>query len=109
MTRRPVREADDFSPGPSGRIPETPEPRHSIASRVRGQLTRFPGVCAIFLVRLYQWMLSPLLGKTCRFHPSCSQYFVLAVRKYGLVRAIWKGGLRICRCHPWHPGGFDPP
>lgn len=61
------------------------------------------------LVRLYQWVLRPLLGRRCRFTPSCSEYMILAVRKYGSVRGGWRGILRICRCHPWHPGGFDPP
>ncbi len=60
-------------------------------------------------VRLYQWVLSPLVGRRCRFTPSCSEYMVQAVRKYGALRGAWRGLLRICRCHPWHPGGFDPP
>lgn len=63
----------------------------------------------VALVRLYQWTLSPLLGPLCRFTPSCSEYMVQAVRKYGPLRGAWRGLLRICRCHPWHPGGFDPP
>ncbi|MFN8706408.1 MAG: membrane protein insertion efficiency factor YidD [Planctomyces sp.] len=63
----------------------------------------------ILPVRLYQITLSPLLGRKCRFYPSCSQYFVLAVRRYGPVRGLWKALLRICRCHPLHPGGYDPP
>jgi len=70
---------------------------------------RIPGLLAILLVRIYQIFVSPLFGKTCRFHPSCSQYFILAVKKYGLIRGGWKGGTRICRCHPWNPGGYDPP
>ncbi|MEZ6125332.1 MAG: membrane protein insertion efficiency factor YidD [Planctomycetaceae bacterium] len=70
---------------------------------------RTPGSAAILLVRMYQIFLSPLLGRTCRFHPTCSQYFILAVQKYGLLAALWKGTCRICRCHPWHPGGCDPP
>ena len=64
---------------------------------------------AIFLVRCYQRLLSPLLGRICRFHPSCSEYYILAVRKYGLMRGSWKGVCRICRCHPFHPGGVDYP
>lgn len=72
-------------------------------------LLTLPGEAAILVVRVYQRMISPLLGPTCRFHPSCSQYFILAVRKYGLVIGTWKGGRRILRCHPWNPGGYDPP
>jgi putative membrane protein insertion efficiency factor len=60
-------------------------------------------------VRLYQIFLSPVLGRQCRFLPTCSQYFILAVKKYGAVRGSYRGVLRICRCHPFHPGGYDPP
>jgi putative membrane protein insertion efficiency factor len=63
----------------------------------------------ILLVRFYQVCIGPLLPQVCRFHPSCSQYFILAVRKYGPVCGAWKGVRRICRCHPWNPGGYDPP
>ncbi|MHB8974363.1 MAG: membrane protein insertion efficiency factor YidD [Pirellulaceae bacterium] len=60
-------------------------------------------------VRAYQCVLSPLLGGSCRFTPSCSVYFVEAVRKYGPWRGSWLGFRRILRCHPFHPGGQDPP
>ena len=60
-------------------------------------------------VRLYQILLSPLLGRQCRFEPSCSNYFIQAVRKYGPVKGAWRGLCRIGRCHPFHPGGYDPP
>ena len=60
-------------------------------------------------VRLYQIFLGPVLGRQCRFLPTCSQYFILAVKKYGAVRGACRGVLRICRCHPFHPGGYDPP
>jgi putative membrane protein insertion efficiency factor len=68
-----------------------------------------PAMLAVGLVRVYQWTLSPLLGNRCRFTPSCSAYFIEAVRKYGLVRGGWKGACRIGRCHPWGPSGYDPP
>lgn len=64
---------------------------------------------AILLIRTYQRLLSPLLGNVCRFYPSCSNYTIGAIEKYGLLRGIWKGTKRICRCHPWNPGGYDPP
>lgn len=72
-------------------------------------IIRLPGELAVLLVRGYQLLLSPLLGRTCRFHPSCSEYFILAVRRYGLIVGGWKGVCRIGRCHPWNPGGYDPP
>jgi putative membrane protein insertion efficiency factor len=73
------------------------------------ELVKLPGWFAVFLVRVYQKLISPVLGQTCRFHPSCSEYFVLAVQKYGLLIGGWKGFWRIARCHPWNPGGHDPP
>lgn len=68
-----------------------------------------PGRVLIGVVRLYQWLLSPLLGRHCRFQPTCSVYFIESVRKHGVIRGACRGILRICRCHPWHPGGYDPP
>jgi uncharacterized protein len=68
-------------------------------------------VAAILIgaIRVYQFTISPLLGQACRFEPTCSRYMIEAVRKYGLVQGFWKGLRRLSRCHPWHPGGFDPP
>jgi uncharacterized protein len=63
----------------------------------------------IGMVRGYQLVLRPILPAVCRFTPSCSEYFIQAVRKYGPLRGAWKGVCRIGRCHPWHPGGHDPP
>ena len=63
----------------------------------------------ILAVRMYQILLSPLLGGSCRFTPSCSVYFVEAVRKHGSFRGSWFGLCRIAKCHPLHPGGPDPP
>jgi len=61
------------------------------------------------VIRVYQWTIAPLLGPTCRFEPSCSRYMIGALAKYGLIRGLWKGVGRVLRCHPWHPGGYDPP
>jgi hypothetical protein len=72
-------------------------------------LIGLPGWLLIAAVRVYQWLLSPLLGGHCRFTPSCSEYFIQAVLKYGAVRGALRGLWRICRCHPFHPGGHDPP
>ena len=63
----------------------------------------------IGLVRFYQASLRPILPAACRFYPSCSEYFILAVRQYGPVHGACKGIGRICRCHPWNAGGYDPP
>ena len=72
-------------------------------------LVGLPGWLMILAVRSYQLLLSPLLGRNCRFTPSCSEYFILAVKKYGALSGAVRGVLRICRCHPFHPGGYDPP
>ena len=63
---------------------------------------------AIFLIRVYQWTISPLLGPNCRFYPSCSQYAAEAIGRFGVLRGAWLAVKRIGRCHPWHPGGYDP-
>ena len=63
----------------------------------------------IAAVRLYQLTLSPFLGRFCRFQPTCSQYFIEAVRKYGPWRGAAKGLWRIMRCHPFGGSGYDPP
>ncbi|MFZ5831947.1 MAG: membrane protein insertion efficiency factor YidD [Planctomycetota bacterium] len=68
-----------------------------------------PALALVAAVRVYQYAISPLIGPHCRFEPSCSQYFIEAVRKYGALRGAAKGIWRICRCHPWGPSGYDPP
>ena len=68
-----------------------------------------PGQLFIFIVRAYQCWVSPLLGPSCRFSPTCSEYAVLAVRKYGAARGAWKAAGRVCRCHPLSAGGVDLP
>ena len=60
------------------------------------------------LIRIYQYALSPFLGRRCRFFPSCSEYTAEAVRKHGALKGAYLGVKRIFRCHPWNPGGFDP-
>ncbi|HXR59676.1 MAG TPA: membrane protein insertion efficiency factor YidD [Burkholderiales bacterium] len=61
-----------------------------------------------FLVRLYRYALSPMLAPACRFHPSCSVYAEQALEEHGALRGGWLAARRVCRCGPWHPGGFDP-
>jgi putative membrane protein insertion efficiency factor len=72
-------------------------------------ILRMPARALIGLVRAYQLLLSPFFGGQCRFHPSCSEYFVQAVEKYGPVSGALRGAWRILRCHPFNRGGFDPP
>ena len=62
----------------------------------------------IALIRLYQTFISPGLPRSCRFAPSCSQYTLEAMQRHGALKGLWLGTLRLARCHPWHPGGFDP-
>ncbi|MEM1224704.1 MAG: membrane protein insertion efficiency factor YidD [Planctomycetota bacterium] len=64
---------------------------------------------AIVLIRWYQVMISPLIGPSCRFTPTCSAYAVEAIEKYGFIRGAWRSLQRIGRCHPWSSGGYDPP
>ena len=72
-----------------------------------------PERCVIYvlikLVRFYQLGISPMLGPHCRFTPTCSQYCILALRKYGLLRGSFKTIWRILRCNPYGKGGYDPP
>ncbi|MFZ5653849.1 MAG: membrane protein insertion efficiency factor YidD [Pseudomonadota bacterium] len=62
----------------------------------------------IGLIQCYRWLLSPLFGSCCRFHPSCSAYGMEALREHGALRGSWLLVRRLAKCHPWHPGGFDP-
>jgi len=61
----------------------------------------------LFLIRCYQVLISPLLGRHCRFYPSCSTYTYEAIKKHGLLKGIFLGGKRLLKCHPFHPGGVD--
>ncbi|WP_201456636.1 membrane protein insertion efficiency factor YidD [Chlamydia sp. 17-3921] len=62
---------------------------------------------ATFLIRVYQWTISPLLGNPCRFFPTCSHYSLQALKTHGLFRGLWLSLRRIGKCAPWHPGGID--
>jgi putative membrane protein insertion efficiency factor len=82
--------------------------RAAISAILRWPARAVTGVL-ILLIRLYQITLSPLLGQACRFEPTCSRYMVESLRKYGLVKGLGRGLRRVGRCHPWDPGGYDPP
>jgi uncharacterized protein len=62
----------------------------------------------IWLINGYQFLLSPWIGNSCRFTPSCSHYACEALHKFGALRGSWLMTRRLLRCHPWHPGGHDP-
>ncbi|MCX6185465.1 MAG: membrane protein insertion efficiency factor YidD [Bacteroidetes bacterium] len=62
----------------------------------------------ILMIRIYKYLLSPLLPNACRFTPTCSQYAEEAIKKYGIIKGIFLGTKRIARCHPWGGHGYDP-
>jgi hypothetical protein len=62
----------------------------------------------IFLIKLYQWFISPLIGPKCRFTPTCSHYGLAAFKKYGPIKGLWLTMKRLSRCHPWGAHGYDP-
>ncbi len=66
------------------------------------------GWVVVALVWLYRVTLGQLMGGQCRYHPTCSQYMIDAVRRYGVWRGGWRGIRRVSRCHPWSKGGIDP-
>ena len=72
------------------------QPERLIAGALRGA------------VRVYQWTVRPLLPPSCRFHPSCSEYAEQAIERHGALRGTWLATRRVCRCGPWHAGGYDP-
>jgi putative membrane protein insertion efficiency factor len=84
----------------------TVEPRGQIG---RASLSRVLSTLLVVLIRGYQWTLAPLLGACCRFEPSCSRYMLVCIERGGPFRGLWCGVRRILRCHPFSPGGYDPP
>jgi uncharacterized protein len=62
----------------------------------------------LLALRAYRFLLSPWIGNQCRFAPTCSQYAIEAVDRFGALRGSWLALRRVARCHPWHPGGYDP-
>ena len=71
-------------------------------------LKKILGFPFIFLVRIYQWIISPMLPPSCRYTPTCSSYMIEAIQIWGPVKGIWLGTKRIARCHPRGGHGFDP-
>lgn len=73
--------------------------------RVIGKILAWP---FIFLIKIYQWILSPVMGKQCRYTPTCSQYGITALKKYGIFKGGYLTVRRILSCHPWGGHGYDP-
>jgi len=63
---------------------------------------------ALWMLRGYQLLISPMLGQTCRFSPSCSNYSMQAIERFGFFKGSYLTARRLLRCHPFHPGGYDP-
>ena len=62
----------------------------------------------IVCIKAYQRVISPWLGDCCRFYPSCSEYAIQALTEYGFIKGLWLAIVRLCKCHPFYPGGIDP-
>ena len=71
-------------------------------------VVRLPSLLLAAAIRGYQRFLSPAFPPSCRFHPSCSQYALEAITRHGALKGGWLAARRLARCHPFHPGGFDP-
>ncbi len=71
-------------------------------------ITQLPARFIILLVRLYQYTLSPFIGRSCRYTPSCSNYSIEALKKHGAIKGSWLGAKRIASCNPWGGSGYDP-
>lgn len=76
--------------------------------RVVSRLSRVPRWCGLCLIKFYQCCISPHFPACCRYIPTCSQYALVAVERFGLLKGSWLALKRICRCHPFHEGGYDP-
>ncbi|GEM_PF-667487 len=114
LTTDPPTDAAHEPQADGGQSQQHARPRRSLAVRIALAVLRIPdwlmiGWLMIGLVRLYQIFLSPIFGRQCRFHPTCSHYFIGAVKKDGAVIGAIRGAYRILRCNPWCQGGWDPP
>ena len=62
----------------------------------------------VSIINFYRYFISPLKPASCRFYPTCSQYTLEAIEKFGVIKGCWFGIRRLLKCHPWHSGGYDP-
>jgi len=76
--------------------------------KVIAAISKAIGSVMIFLIKIYQWTLSPLIGRACRYTPTCSNYGIEAIRKYGPIKGGWLTLKRILSCNPWGGSGYDP-
>ena len=79
----------------------------SVTERGLRLLRSTPRLLLVALIRVYQTLVSPMTGPSCRYYPSCSQYALVAVQRHGALRGSWLAVRRLLRCHPWTPGGVD--
>jgi hypothetical protein len=71
-------------------------------------MRQFAKIVVLQLLRAYKWVISPLFPPACRYVPTCSEYALEAVERYGALRGVLMAGMRVCRCHPFVRGGYDP-
>ncbi|MEY4547305.1 MAG: hypothetical protein RL685_3500 [Pseudomonadota bacterium] len=90
-------------------VDSSPSNRERADSSRWRRVTLTLSAALILLIRIYQWLLAPLLGPCCRFEPSCSRYTISCIERAGALRGLWWGLRRILRCHPFSAGGHDPP
>jgi hypothetical protein len=77
-------------------------------NRVLKKIFQILAIPLIILIKIYQVLISPLIPPSCRFTPTCSQYALEALKKYGILKGSWLGFRRIIKCHPWGGSGYDP-
>lgn len=77
-------------------------------NRSASWIMRIPATIVTMAIRFYQRFISPMTPPSCRFQPTCSQYALTSIERYGLIKGGWMGLKRVGRCHPWNPGGHDP-
>ena len=78
------------------------------SENITGLIMKLPVLAALLLIRLYKYLISPVLPPSCRFYPSCSTYAVEALSTHGFFRGVVLSVYRILRCNPWNAGGYDP-
>ncbi len=83
-------------------------PVESGAENDQFRVADLPKLLAILLITFYRVCISPLTGPHCRFIPTCSEYALTSFRRYGFIKGLLLTVKRISKCHPWHPGGYDP-
>lgn len=111
VTRLTPSSAPLSDDGTNGDAPDGP--RADVDAAVPGKKAdgKRPGIFArllLFLLTVYKRLISPMLPPACRFYPTCSEYAMEAVRRHGAIRGGAYAARRLCRCHPWNPGGHDP-